>query len=229
MSAGEIRYPVIVLDLDGTLVDSVYQHVVAWQTAFHDVGLRVSAQSVHEAIGLGGDLLVSHVAGDAAEWAVGDEVRKFHDEHFRAIMRGVSELDGASDLIVALNELGHQLVLASSSEADIVNELLDHVDARAELAAVVSGSDARRSKPAPDLIEVALGRAGPGDAVAIGDATWDAVAAKAAGIDCIGLRSGGINDTRLREAGASWVFDGPRDLLQRLEQSPLGSVVNAGS
>lgn len=70
MSAGHLRYPVIVLDLDGTLVDSVYQHVVAWQTAFHDVGLRVSAHSVHEAIGMGGDLLVSHVAGDAAELAV---------------------------------------------------------------------------------------------------------------------------------------------------------------
>ncbi len=222
MSSDQLRYPIVVLDLDGTLVDSVYQHVVAWRTAFHDVGLRVSAMRVHEAIGMGGDRLVSHVAGEAAESAVGEEVRKFHDEHFRAILRGVTELDGASELITELTEKGHRLVVASSSEADLVDELLNHLDARAELSAVVSGSQAAQSKPAPDLIQVAVGRVGQGKAVVIGDAVWDALAAEAAGLPCIGLGSGGIDESHLLAAGASWVYAGPRDLLQRLGDSPLG-------
>lgn len=220
----EHNYPTVVLDLDGTLVDTVYQHVVAWQAAFHDVGLRVTSARVHEAIGMGGDRLVSYVAGESAEWAVGDEVRKFHDEHFRAQLRTVSELDGASALITTLAELGHPLVVASSSESDLVDELLDHVEARGQLSAVVSGSDARHSKPAPDLVEVALARIGGDDAVVIGDSPWDALAAAAAGHPCIGLRSGGVHTSRLTEAGAAKVYDGPRDLLHHVAESPLGRL-----
>ena len=222
MSTDQLLYPIVVLDLDGTLVDSVYQHVVAWQWAFRAVGLRVSATRVHEAIGMGGDRLVSQVAGEAAERAVGDEVRKVHDERFKTLIWSVSELDGASDLMRELIEQGHRLVLASSGEAELVEELLDSVDARAGLGAVLTGSDASQSKPAPDLIEAAMSRMGTGDAVVVGDATWDALAAAAAGVPCVGLLSGGIDASRLRAAGAAWVYEGPRDLLQRLEESPLG-------
>jgi HAD superfamily hydrolase (TIGR01549 family) len=213
----------VVLDLDGTLVDSVYQHVVAWQIAFHEVGLRVGAVPLHDAIGMGGDRLVTHVAGEAAERAVGDQVRKVHDERFRAFLREVSELDGASELLRTLTNHGHQLVVASSSEADLADDLLEKVDARGEVSRVVSGSDAPNSKPAPDLIEVAVKRAGGGDAVVIGDAVWDGLAATAAGLPFIGLLSGGISASRLREAGAVWVYDGARDLVNRLKESPLSA------
>lgn len=222
--ATELHHPVVVLDLDGTLVDSVYQHVAAWHAAFHDVGRHVSAVRIHEAIGMGGDRLVAHVAGDPAEGAVGDDVRALHEKHFRAGMRTICALDGASELVEALATRGHTLVLASSSEDDLVDELLDLVDVRRHLTAVVTGSEGLPSKPSPDLVRTALDRAGiGGGGVAIGDAVWDALAAEAAGIPCIGMRSGGVGAERLRSAGASWVYDGPRDLLLRLAESPLRS------
>ncbi|QSR29414.1 HAD family hydrolase [Nocardioides sp. S5] len=215
--------PVVVLDLDGTLVDSVYQHVVAWQAAFHDVGRHVSAMRVHESIGMGGDRLVAHVAGDAAEGAVGDDVRTLHDKHFRAVLRSVAPLDGASDLVEALVAHGHPVTVASSSPADLVDDLLDLLDVRHRLSAVVTASDGAASKPAPDLVERAVARVGGGPAVVVGDAVWDALSAEAAGARCIGLRSGGVSAERLLSAGASWVHDGPRDLLEHLQEGPLRS------
>jgi phosphoglycolate phosphatase len=227
VTSTDLPRPVVVLDLDGTLVDSVYQHVVAWQAAFHDVGRHVSAMRIHEAIGMGGDRLVAHVAGDAAESAVGDEVRALHDTYFRATLRSVRALDGASELVEALAGHGHRLALASSSETDVVDELLDLLDVRRHLTAVVTGSDAAASKPAPDSVQLAIERAGGagagGRAIVVGDAVWDALSAEAASAAAIGLRSGGIGAERLRSAGASWVYDGPRDLLERLEGGPLRS------
>ena len=219
--ATDLHHPVVVLDLDGTLVDSVYHHVVAWQAAFHDVGLHVSAMRIHEAIGMGGDRLVAHVAGEPAEAAVGDDVRTLHDKHFRAGLRSISALEGASDLVDTLAGHGYRVVVASSSEADLVDELLDLVDSRPRLSAVVTGSEDAASKPAADLVQQAVSRAGGGKAIAVGDAVWDALAAEAADVPCIGLRSGGTGTERLLSAGASWVYDGPRDLLAQLSHSPL--------
>jgi phosphoglycolate phosphatase len=221
VNAETLHHPVVVLDLDGTLVDSVYQHVVAWHAAFRDVGLHVSAVRVHEAIGMGGDRLVAHVAGDSAESAVGDDVRKLHDDYFRSHLRTVCALDGAADLVEALAGHGHRLVLASSSETDLVDALLELVDVRRHLTAIVTGSDDAATKPAPDMVELAIERAGGGKAIVVGDAVWDALSAEAAGVPCIGLRSGGISAERLASAGASWVHDGPRDLLDHLGGGPL--------
>lgn len=218
-----LHHPVVVLDLDGTLVDSVYQHVVAWHTAFHDVGLHVSAVRVHEAIGMGGDRLVAHVAGDPAEAAVGEDVRKLHDDYFRTQLRSVCALDGAADLVEALAGHGHRLALVSSSESDLVDDLLELLDVRRHLTAVVTGSDDAATKPASDMVELGIERAGGGKAIVVGDAVWDALSAEAAGVPCVGLRSGGISAERLTSAGASRVYDGPRDLLDRLEGGPLRS------
>jgi phosphoglycolate phosphatase-like HAD superfamily hydrolase len=222
VSADQPQQPIVVLDLDGTLVDSVYQHVVAWQAAFHDVGRHVGAVRIHEAIGMGGDRLVAHVAGDAAETAVGDDVRELHDTYFRAALRTICPLDGASELVQALSERGHRVALASSSEADLVDELLDIADLRGRLDAVVTGSDDVPSKPAPDMVELALSRVGGGTGVVVGDAVWDVLSAEAAGMRAVGLRSGGVSAQSLLSAGASTVYDGPRDLLEQLGSSPLG-------
>ena len=217
----ELQRPVVVLDLDGTLVDSVYQHVVSWQAAFHDVGLHVGGVRIHEAIGMGGDRVVAEVAGACAETALGDEVRKLHDGYFRAGLRTISPLDGAPELVEALVERGHRVVLATSSEASLVDDLLDIVGVGHRLHAVVTGSEDVASKPAPDLVQLALQRAGGGTGVVVGDATWDVESASAAGMPSIGLRSGGVSTERLLAAGASSVHDGPRDLLDHLDDVPL--------
>jgi phosphoglycolate phosphatase-like HAD superfamily hydrolase len=219
--SSDLQRPVVVLDLDGTLVDSVYQHVVSWQAAFHDVGLHVGAVRIHEAIGMGGDRVVAEVAGASAESAMGDEVRKLHDVHFRAGLRTITPLDGAPELVDALVEHGHRLVLASSSESVLVDELLDIVGVGHRLHALVTGSDDVASKPAPDLVQLAVERAGGGTGVVIGDATWDIESASAAGMASIGLRSGGVSADRLLAAGAAAVHDGPRDLIDHLDEGPL--------
>lgn len=213
--------PVVVLDLDGTLVDSVYHHVVAWQSAFRDVGRPVGALRLHEAIGMGGDRLVAHVAGASAEAAVGDDVRALHDKHFRAALRSIYALDGAAELVTEVADRGFRVALASSSEADLVDDLLDLVDSRGRIGTLLTGSDEVPSKPGPETVQEAVARAGGGSAIVIGDSVWDALSAEAAGARCIGLRSGGVGSERLTSAGASWVFDDPRDLVARLDQSPL--------
>ncbi|MCF6377883.1 HAD family hydrolase [Nocardioides KLBMP 9356] len=221
MSTASAR-PAVVLDLDGTLVDSVYQHVVAWQAAFHDVGLHVGAVRIHEAIGMGGDRLVAAVAGDSAETAVGDEVRRLHDTYFEAGLRTICPLDGAPELVDGLVERGHRVVLASSSESGLVDQLLEIVGVGHQLEAVVTGSDEAATKPAPDMVALAIERAGGGPAVVIGDATWDIESAVNAGASSIGLRSGGVSAERLLAAGATTVHAGPRDLLDHLDDAPLG-------
>ena len=150
---------VVVLDLDGTLVDSAYVHATAWREAFREVGLDIPTYRLHRSIGMGGDRLVSAVAGDAAERAVGDVVRDLHDRLFEARLPEVHPLEGASELVEACHDAGLRMVLASSSPPDITEKLLSMVDKAHLIEAVVPGSEGP-SKPAPDLVEIALDRAG---------------------------------------------------------------------
>ena len=205
----------VILDLDGTLVDSVYQHVVAWQWAFHDVGLRVRSTQVHAAIGMGGDRLVAHVVSESAERAVGDRVRMAHDEHFRSLLPTVEELDGASELLEALAQ-AHRLVLASSGSRRSTDELVERVSGGVHLTGTLSGSDVERSKPAPDLLRAAAESVSGERPVVIGDSVWDVLAANEAGYPCLALTSGGIGAHALTDAGAAGVYEGPRNLLDLL-------------
>lgn len=212
MTREDPTFDTVLLDLDGTLVDSVYQHVIAWQHAFRDVGLQVSGAAIHGVIGMGGDRVVSYLTGETAERAVGDEVRRAHAEHFHALLPSVTELDGATDLLRKLAR-NHRLVLASSGERDLTEELLSRVDGSDSLSAIVSGSEVEASKPAPDLLLEAARKVGAEHALVLGDAVWDARAANSAGMVSLGVRSGGICTGALIEAGAMAVYDGPRDLL----------------
>ena len=131
---------------------------------------------------MGGDRVVAQVAGDPAEAAVGEDVRRLHDDYFRSYLRTVCALDGAADLVETLAGHGHRLVLASSSESDLVDDLLELVGVRHHLTAIVTGSDDAATKPAPDMVELAIDRAGGGQAIVIGDAVWDVLSAEAAGV-----------------------------------------------
>jgi phosphoglycolate phosphatase-like HAD superfamily hydrolase len=212
---------VAVLDLDGTLVDSVYVHATAWREAFREVGLDVPTYRLHRAIGMGGDRLVSAVAGDAAENAVGDVVRDLHDKLFEAKLPEVHELEGASELLEACRDAGLRIVLASSSQAETTDKVLSLVDKAHLIEAVVAGSEGP-SKPAPDLVESALERAGSHSAFLVGDAVWDVESAGRAGIPCVGLLTGGYSEAELLDAGAVAVHDTPRTLAGQ-----LGKVLEA--
>jgi HAD superfamily hydrolase (TIGR01549 family) len=206
----------VILDLDGTLVDSVYQHVSAWILAFHEVGVQVPGWVIHRAIGMGGDKLVSHVAGDSVERAVGDEVRELHDQHFAEMLPQVAVLDGADALIEKLHERQLRLVLASSGNAEATDRLLDLVEQRDLLATRVTGSEVGESKPSPEILGAALERAEGSSGLVIGDSVWDVRAAAAQDLPAIGLLTGGIPEELLVDAGAGAVFGSPGELAKAL-------------
>lgn len=210
-----------VLDVDGTLVDTVYQHTDAWSRAFAEVGVVVPRFRVHRAIGMGGDRLVAHVAGSRVEEEHGDRVRARHDELFEEVIEDVVALPGAADLLRALRERGLKVALASSGEAGQTARLLARVEGSDLVDARTSSADVAASKPAPDLVEAAVKRVGGRLAAVVGDAVWDVKAARALDCYAIGLLSGGFGEAELRGAGAARVYPTPRELVDDLDATPL--------
>ncbi|MDP3890354.1 HAD family hydrolase [Nocardioides sp.] len=214
----------VVLDLDGTLVDSVYVHTTCWRDAFRDVGVEVSSHHLHRAIGMGSDRLVPHVAGEAVERALGDEIRARHAHHLDHRFHEIAATPGAAELLDTLRSRGLRLVVASSGARDQTDRLLDLVEgASAALETVITGSDADQSKPDGELVRRALDAVGaePGRAVLLGDTVWDARSAADAGVACLGILTGGITEAELRGAGCIEVYDTPADLTGGLDRSAL--------
>jgi HAD superfamily hydrolase (TIGR01549 family) len=209
----------VILDVDGTLVDTVYQHTVLWARAFAVVGVDVPQWRLHRAIGMGGDRLVTEVAGEEVERQHGDRVRSEHDEAFGKVIDEIRPLPGAADLLDALRARGLKVVLASSGIGEQTERLLALVDGDAKSHGWTSSDDVDASKPAPDLLEVAMGKVDAERAVMVGDAVWDVTAAEKAGLPSIGLLCGGFGAAELREAGAAQVYDDPADLLAHLDEA----------
>ena len=212
----------VLLDLDGTLVDSVYVHTTAWKLAFRDVGVTVASHHVQRAIGMGGDRLVAHVAGQSVEDAMGDEVRERHQRYLDERFHDLSATDGAGELLEALRTKGFNVVLASSADKELSERLLELLDGAGQhLHESIAGAEAEQSKPEPDLIEVALESVDATRAVMIGDAVWDVEAAAKAGVPCVALLTGGFGSAELLEAGAVAVYDSPRELMAHLDEAPF--------
>jgi beta-phosphoglucomutase-like phosphatase (HAD superfamily) len=197
----------VLLDVDGTLVDSNYQHVLAWQRAFAEHDLVPGNWRIHRHLGMGGDKLVPALGGEEVERHHGDALRAAWRRHVEPLLDDVAPVTGARELLVALKELGAAVVLASSGPAEHVDRWLDLLQAREVADSWTSSDDAEESKPAPDLFGIARDRAGSGPAVAIGDATWDCEAADRLGIPSYALRTGGFAVDELRAAGARQVYD----------------------
>lgn len=217
----ELAVDTVVLDVDGTLVDSVYPHVLAWSNAFQAIGTQVPAWRIHRAIGMGGDRLVTEVAGQRVEDALGDEVRQRHDEEFEALAGIVQPLPGADDLLVDLRERGFLVVLASSARREHAEIALDLLEQDHMAHGWVCNDDVDVSKPAPDLIDVAVDKVGGRRAVVVGDSVWDIRAAQERKAPAVGLLCGGFCEGDLREAGATVVFDSPEDLVRRFDESGI--------
>lgn len=197
----------IVFDVDGTLVDSNYQNALAWYRALRRYGITVPVWQIHRAIGMGGDQLVSHVAGKAAEDQHGDKLRAAWREEFEPMLPEVAAFADAVPLLSAVRDRGLTLVLASSGAPEHVEAYLDLIDGRRLASAWTTSEDVQATKPAPDLVQAALDKAHATEAVMIGDSTWDAKAALKLDVPTYAVRTGGFSAEELSAAGAAAVYD----------------------
>jgi HAD superfamily hydrolase (TIGR01509 family) len=212
----------VIFDVDGTLVDSNDAHARAWQEAFQEAGYRIPFERVRRLIGMGADQLLPEAIGVSANTPSGEAIAERRGQVFRErYLPQVKPLPGSRDLGLRLRRDGYRLAIASSAQPDELGALLKIAGVDDLIEAKTSADEVEESKPEPDVVLAALRKLKvPGAAaVMIGDTPYDAEAARRAGVAFIGFRSGGWSDRDL--AGALAVYDGPADLLARLDSSPL--------
>lgn len=216
---------IAILDIDGTLVDTNYEHTLAWARALARHDIVIPLWRIHRHTGMGGDQMVAALCGERVEAELGDSIRDAEGEEYGRLIGDVHTMEGSRELIVELRRRGHAVVLASSAKADEVNHYLDLLDAREIADAWTTSADVERTKPAPDLVHAALGRiedgSGGDGAVMIGDTPWDVRAALAAGVKTIAVVTGGFAEQELEQAGAIAVYESVAELAERLDETPL--------
>lgn len=207
-----------ILDVDGTLVDTNYQHAIAWFRALQRFDVTVQLWRIHRHIGMGGDQLVAAVAGDEVEERHGDDIREAESEVYKELMGEVRTMEGSRELIEDLRGRGDAVVLASSAKEWEIEHYIDLLGARDIVDAWTTSADVEETKPKPDLVHAALDKVDgdPEDALMIGDTVWDVKAAAGAGVDTLAVRTGGFSEDELRDAGARDVFTSVEELRRSL-------------
>jgi HAD superfamily hydrolase (TIGR01549 family) len=212
--------PGVLLDVDGTLIDSNYHHALAWYRAFGSHGIRLPAWRIHRHIGMGGDQLVpALVPGIRGE--LHEAVEEKRGECYAELIDEVQPFDEAHELVADLKARGLAVVLASSSPQHELDHYLDLLDARDLLDAWTTKEDVEATKPDADLVAAALAKAGSDDAVMVGDTAWDVEAARRVGVETICLVTGGWSRQELLDAGAVAVYESIAELRRDLDQAPL--------
>ena len=220
---GAEDFLIAILDIDGTLVDTNYQHALAWYRAFRKHDILIGVWRIHRHIGMGGDQVVKALTDESTDEKLGDEIRAAEKEFYLELIDEVSAMESSLGLLVELGRRGHTVVLASSAKEDEVDHYLDLLEAREVTDAWTTSADVEATKPEPDLIRAALDRVGGSaeEAVMVGDTPWDVQAARRAGVDTIGVLTGGFAIEELKESGAVAVFESVSDLCARLEETAL--------
>lgn len=223
--AARAPHGAVLFDVDGTLMDTVYLHTVAWWEALSQQGHRVTMARIHRSIGMGSDHLLDALLGEDRDHDEDATLSAAHDTLYAQYWSRLAPLPGASDLLRACARRGWQVVLASSAKGKEAEVMIRALDAEGSIAAVTTSDDVSSSKPAPDLVQQALEKAGvpAGRAVFVGDAAWDAEAARKAGVRCLGVLTGGWTREELSEAGAEAVYESPAELLSHLDDSVLAA------
>jgi HAD superfamily hydrolase (TIGR01509 family) len=212
-----------ILDIDGTLVDTNYQHAIAWHRALRAHGQTVQVWRIHRHIGMGGDQIVKALVGEEVEARHGDGIRAAEGDAYAELIGEVEPMDGAHELLEQLHEDGTTTILASSAKKEEVDHYLDLLDARDLVDGWTTAADVERTKPAADLVQAALEKAGGrGPALMIGDSVWDVKAAKAAGVPTLAVLTGGFSREELREAGAAEVVESIAQL--RIDRQAVDAV-----
>ena len=223
MSSSEASEKVAILDIDGTLVDTNYQHAIAWYRAFRRHGIVLPVWRIHRHIGMGGDQLIAALTDEETEREQGDEIRSTESEIYRELIGEVETMQASRELIEQLKERGHTVILASSAKDWEVEHYLDLLDARDLADGWTTSADVEATKPEPDLVNAALDRAGEehGDAVMVGDTPWDVRAAGNAQVPTLAVLTGGFAIDELKESGAESVFESVAELCSGLDQTIL--------
>jgi HAD superfamily hydrolase (TIGR01549 family) len=220
----ETRQPTAFLfDLDGTLVDSVYQHVLAWRDALEDEGIALSIWRIHRKIGMSGGLfthMLLRETGLELDPERIDRLRKLHATAYARYSRDVKPLPGARELLDALTAAEVPWAIATSGRLETAAPVLEALGVSPDTAAVVTRDQVRYAKPEPDLFIAAARRLGVPIEIAsvVGDSVWDMLAARRARSLGIGLLSGGYGTEELERAGAYRVYEDPADLLRHLDE-----------
>ena len=203
----------ILLDIDGTLMDTNYLHVEAWAQAFEEVGERPPRSSIHFEIGKGSDKLIPEFVEDGE---AGERASELHGEFYAKLQDRGHPLPGAKELIASLADRGYEVWFATSAKPEELEHHMKELEAEGKVAGVVSSEEVEGTKPAPDIFELALKRAGssPEETVAVGDSMWDLEAAKEAGVRSAAVMTGGaFSRAELEEAGAYAVYEDCHELL----------------
>jgi HAD superfamily hydrolase (TIGR01549 family) len=212
-----------VFDLDGTLVDSVYQHVLAWHEALEDEGIELSVWRIHRKIGMSGGLftniLLRETGLEISEELL-DRLRERHAEAYARRAGAVRPLPGARELLAHLSEAGIRWAVATSGRMRTARPALDALGVDPDRIPVVTRDEVKYAKPDPDLFLAAAERLGVGigTAVVIGDSVWDMLAAQRARALGVGLLSGGYGQEELERAGAFRVYEDPAGLLRHIDE-----------
>lgn len=217
-----VPVPAFLFDLDGTLVDSVYQHVTAWQEALLHCGIDLSVWRIHRRIGMSGGLFLTALqreTGRALDERTLAELSRCHREAYLRRTGTVVALPGTHQLLSTLAEREVKFAIATSGSSDVAGPALDLLSLPADVP-VITRDLVQRAKPDPDLFLAAAARLGvsPGQSFVVGDSIWDLLAAQRAGALGIGLLSGGYGPEELQAAGAYRVYQDPADLLAHLEE-----------
>jgi phosphoglycolate phosphatase-like HAD superfamily hydrolase len=217
----------VLFDVDGTLVDSNYQHTLAWWQAFRRFDHDVPMAEIHRAIGMGGDKLVAHLLGEDRDASLDKELDSTHGAVFSTFWPSLRAFEGAGDLLRRCAGEELVVVLASSASGQELEVLRAVIDADAAITGATSSSDAENSKPSPDILQAALEAGGvqPADVVFVGDSVWDVFAATELDIPTIGVTTGGTSEAELREAGAAEVYKDVLALLKAFDHGPLRKLL----
>jgi len=221
VSQRDRRHPAVLFDLDGTLVDSVYQHVLAWREALEETGIELSVWRIHRRIGMSGGLFVNALLRETKMVLSPEQVGRLRELHLAAYLRRMDQvrpLPGARELLQRLSELGVPWGIGTSGSRRTAAPAIEMLTAAPPV--VVTRDDVARAKPDPDLFVEAARRLGVdvADSIVVGDSVWDLLAAQRARALGVGLLSGGYGREELQQAGAYRVYEDPRDLGQHLDE-----------
>jgi len=214
--------PSILVDVDGTLVDTNYFHTVAWWRAFQDIGEDVPMSRIHPLIGMGSDQLVHRLIGRES-----GEASDAHSRHYEPFKEHIKAFPKAAELLFELARRGAEVVLATSSDEEDLERLREAVGADDAIEDAVSKGDVEHSKPSPDIFEAALKKfdLDPDRTLVVGDTPWDVEAAGKVGLKVVGVLTGGATREQLDEAGAIAIYEDVAELLDRLDDSPLHTLL----